>query len=298
LKMMEFFVVNSFAEKPFGGNPAAVFPEAAGLDSVTMQAIARQMNLVETVFVTPPEEAGTDFLFRYFTPGEELPIAGHPTIAAVVALVKSGMIDLDSKRTCRIQTAKGTCEVTIQGDADSPCVFMGQPQPVFGAVVTDRQRVADALGIGLEDLLPGLPVAAVDTGLGHLVVPVKSLDALFRVQRRLEPLRALCSSCGIREVQAFAFRALKPANHLHTRNICPREGIEDPACGVGNGALGAYLMQYDTDKPELDLRAEQGTMIDMPCVIQIIARRHGGIRVSVGGAGKVMIRGVFYLQHN
>ena len=95
-----------------------------------------------------------------------------------------------------------------------------------------------------------------------------------------------------------AFETLAPAADLHTRNICPREGLEDPGCGVGNGALGAYLLkQQYPDRMELKLRAEQGQIVNMPCVIEIFARRSDdGIRVSIGGHGRLMIRGELYLD--
>lgn len=293
---MEFYVVNSFAGKPFGGNPAAVFPEAGGLDVPLMQAIARQMNLVETVFIFPSGEA--DFHFRYFTPEEELPVAGHPTVAAVLALIAAGRLDASRPSRCGILTGKEVCRVDIAGGAADPVVFMEQPKPVFGAVEKRRALVAETLGIGEEDLLPDLPAAPVDTGLGHLVVPVTSLEALFRIRRNTQPLRALCRENGVREVQAFAFEALDPANRLHTRNICPREGVEDPACGVGCGALGAYLMRYYCpNEPCIDIRAEQGNIVNMPSVIQIRVSGQGdGIRVSVGGTGRVMIKGSFFLE--
>ena len=92
MKNKKFLVVNSFAEKPFGGNPAAVFIDAEDLDKPTMQFIAKQINLVETVFIFPSTEKNADFYFRYFTPAEEISIAGHPTIAAILELIESNKL--------------------------------------------------------------------------------------------------------------------------------------------------------------------------------------------------------------
>ncbi len=99
-------------------------------------------------------------------------------------------------------------------------------------------------GISADDIEPDLPIRAVDTGLGHIIVPLRSLEAIMRVQRKIEPLRRLCQSVGVRETQLFCFESLDKTSDAHTRNICPREGLEDPACGVGNGALAAYLSKF------------------------------------------------------
>lgn len=153
------------------------------------------------------------------------------------------------------------------------------------------------MGLNEEDLIPDLPVQPVDTGLGRLIVPVKSLEILMRIQRKIEPLKSLCTSLGAMEVQVFTFETYESNNTVHTRNICPREGIEDPACGVGNGALGAYLLKhFYTNGLKIDIRAEQGNIINMPSVISIIgSRKEETIDVSIGGSGKVMVKGLFYL---
>lgn len=296
MKNLPFYVVNSFAERPFGGNPAAVFTDGSGLEPNTMQAIAKQMNLVETVFVFPAE--GADFRFRYFTPEEELPVAGHPTIAAAFALRAAGIVDNDRIRQYGILTGKGECMVGFEGSGESAMAFMRQPEPVFGKAEERRGLVADVLGIAESDMEPGLPIAPVDTGLGHLIVPLKSTDALFRIRRNLDPLYALCHDNGVREAQVFTLD--QPENDLiklQTRNICPREGMEDPACGTGTAALGSYLMRYYCPhRNYAEIKAEQGEIVRMPSVIHVKAtRRSGSIEISIGGKGKVMIKGELFI---
>lgn len=297
MKWFEFQVVNSFAAKEFGGNPAGVFTDAQLLKSDTMQAIARQMNLVETVFVLPPSLPEADFRLRYFTPEEELPVAGHPTIAACVALNDIGRIHPEIKQVYRIETEKGVVNARLYGSGDELNVFMELPAPVFGEAAAERCEVASVLGLNEDELMPDLPVAPVDTGLGHLIVPVKSLRSLMRVTRNAAPLRSLCDRFGMREVQAFTFETNNTGNQLYTRNICPREGLEDPACGSGNGALAAYLAKYRyAARESFEVRAEQGDTVNMPSLIICRAERCGGEwTVSVGGPGRVMIRGRFYL---
>lgn len=291
----QFVVVNAFANGPFGGNPAAVFTDASGLDADTMQAFARQLNLVETVFVEPGQD-GIDFRLRYFTPGGEIPVAGHPTIATWLALVHKQMIDLRQRTQYLQANLAGTQEIVVNYSEDGvPVVTMKQPPARFLDTRCSKQEVASVFALSEDDLAQDLPLGAVDTGLGHLIVPVRSLDALLRAQRQIEPLRQLCRSIGVREAQLFCFEALDKSFDLHTRNLCPREGLEDPACGVGNGALSAYLMRFCwTEKSEVNLKIEQGNIVHMPSVIHTRCKRVGAqVDVFVGGAGVVMLEGRF-----
>lgn len=292
----EYFVVNSFAQKPFEGNPAAVFLHADGMTKTLMQKIAKQMNLVESVFVAKDLSGAADFALRYFTPTDELPVAGHPTIAAIRALVASGEIELSQGRMVTVATGAGDQVITIDQTAGEPLIVMQQPQAVYHPVIRERGKIAAVLGLAEADLVPELPIQPVDTGLGHIIVPVRSLQALMKIERRIQPLKAVCEQYGMREVQAFTFETLSEAADLHTRNICPREGVEDPGCGVGNGALGAYLLQHKY-KPgaSFHFRAEQGVIAGMPCLISVYAIPSAdGARIAVGGAGQIMMKGIFY----
>ena len=115
-EIKNFVVVNAFGEAPFGGNPAAVFADGSNLESGTMQALARQLNLVETVFVLPPEQ-GADFRLRFFTPDQQIPVAGHPSIATWLALLYKGLID-GTERTAYRQE-----NVAAALSSDSPSPF-------------------------------------------------------------------------------------------------------------------------------------------------------------------------------
>ncbi|MCH5584360.1 PhzF family phenazine biosynthesis protein [Shimazuella sp. AN120528] len=284
----QFLVVNSFTGKHGIGNPAAIFCDSSGLNDQQMQAIAMQLNLVETVFVFPAEDA--DFTFRYFTPNKEVPVAGHPTVAACIALVHTNKINPANKSSIYIHTADGVREVRIEENVDSVYIKMKQVEPSFPSIASDRKEVAEILGIEEQDLLIDYPVQAVDLGLKHLIVPVKSLERLMAIKRNISPLKQLCVDLGVDEVQAFTFETYSNHATLHTRNICPREGLEDPACGIGNAALGAYLcrMQEFIGK---SIIAEQGNAVDMPCDIEVEIGKQGDI--WIGGTGKLMIQGEY-----
>lgn len=296
-KVRNFYVVNSFADKSFGGNPAGVFLDARGLSTRMMQDIARQLNLVETVFITPLKNKKADFEFRYFTPQKELPIAGHPTIASFIALSKANIINVSKKENYLIKNKKGTQKITIK-NKKNPIVIMQQAKPIFYKIIEDRKAVADIFGINVKDLLETLPVQTVDTGLGHLIVPIKSLSSLMKVKRDIKKLKDFCKKHNATEAQLFTFETYDKKMDLHTRNICPREGIEDPACGVGNGALGAYLLKhYYKDKQNISLKAEQGIVVNMSSVIEIYGfRKDKDTQVLIGGKGKLMVKGQFFFN--
>ncbi|PAB60314.1 PhzF family phenazine biosynthesis protein [Anaeromicrobium sediminis] len=295
MKTKEFYVVNSFAKKSFEGNPAAIFVEGNEIDEKKMQAIARQMNLVETVFIMEPDNKKEyDFELRYFTPIKEVPIAGHPTVAAFIALEASGKIHISNKSNYIIKTKAGLQEIKVHKDNDETIVMMESSKPVFYQEIIDRHEVAQVLGVNVDDFIEDLPIEPVHTGLGHIVVPVKSMDALMKVKRNINELKELCSRVNMSEAQVFTFETYDGKSNIHTRNICPRNGIEDPGCGIGNSAVSAYILKnkYPNER-EIRLKAEQGTIVNMPCVIETCTTREEGnnMRVLVGGTGRVMIKG-------
>jgi trans-2,3-dihydro-3-hydroxyanthranilate isomerase len=290
----KFLVVNSFSGDCLWGNPAGVFLDAQGLVDKQLQQIAKQLNLVETVFVFPTEHA--DFAFRYFTPNKEIPVAGHPTIAAFIGMIYTKKIDLHMKNEYRINTLAGIREVVIEEKANNISVRMKQSKPSFFPPIDNREEVALTLGIKEEELIADLPIQPIDLGLRELIVPVNSLNSLMKIQRQLDPLQQLCNKLNVREIQAFSFESYNDLSDVHTRNICPREGIEDPACGMGNAALGAYLAHYNYFNENKDyILAEQGMIVKMPSQIEIAVSRQGSTyEIFIGGTGKIVIEGSFF----
>jgi trans-2,3-dihydro-3-hydroxyanthranilate isomerase len=291
----KFYVANAFAEKDFGGNPAAIFIDPVGLDTNSMQAIARQLNLVETVFAFRQNSSAADFHLRFFTPLAEIPIAGHPTIATWSVLAKLGVIDIGRRSTFSQLTEKGIQQITIE-NGERLIVRMQQPQPQFLQAAPDKERLAAVFGMRTADIAINSAIECVDTGLGHIIFEVQTLDALLKVKRDIAALKELCAEFAVREAQLFTRETFDKNCHLHSRNICPREGLEDPACGVGNGALLAYLLhnQYE-NQVDLNLKIEQGHVVNMPSVIHGIGKKLDEDRmyISVGGSARIMINGEF-----
>lgn len=288
-------VINSFSGENLTGNPAAVFFEPSGLDNNALQNIAKQINLVETVFVYPSNNA--DFLFRYFTPNKELSLAGHPTIAAFMALVNSKKIDLSKKSIYQIETQNGIREVVIENVRNQVLVKMKQSSPKFISPIINKKTIANTLGINEADIAFNLPIQTIDLGVKYLVIAVNSLNALMSVKRDIQLLQELCENLGVHEVQIFTFDTYGEDFDFHTRNLCPREGMEDPACGMGNAAVGAYLANNYYNKQKcIHLRAEQGTIVKMPCLIELfISKKEKDIELYIGGTGKKVVEGKFFI---
>ena len=294
-----FSVINSFTYNGQGGNPAAVFINKGELDDNIMQKIARQLNLVETVYIDESKEQGIDFDIRYFTPENEVSIAGHPTVAAFVALVKEEKINPIMKDKYLVKTKDGVKEVTVEKNGGDIFVKLKQQEPKLGLIIEEKNKIAKVLGISEDDIVSNLPIQCINTGLGHLIVPIKSFNGLMKVKRNINQLKDLCEFIGVREVQAFCFETKNDTFDIHTRNICPREGIEDAACGIGNAALGAYLLSnHYIDRNSLSINVEQGYIIKVPCAINVHVCRVGEeIEIQIGGTGKVIIEGNFIVSN-
>lgn len=174
-------LVDSFTDRPLGGNPCAVIFDADSLDATTMQAIAREMNLSETAFVVRSSVA--DVGTRYFTPAEEIPLAGHPTIATIFALVDAGQITLAGDETrITLELPAGVIAVAIYvQEGQASAIVMSQLAPRFLATY-DPAEVLPAFGLAAADALPGAPVQTVSTGTPQLMIPLRNHAALRRAR--------------------------------------------------------------------------------------------------------------------
>ncbi|MBN1967004.1 MAG: PhzF family phenazine biosynthesis protein, partial [Anaerolineae bacterium] len=175
-----FYQVDVFTDQAFGGNPLAVFPDAAGLDTAQMQRIAREMNLSETTFVFPPTAPDADFKVRIFTPEAEMPFAGHPVVGTHWTLAHLGRVTLaEPVTTVRFELNVGVRAAALHvRDGRVTRVVMDHQRPVFAGIATADQsaRLARALGLPPEAIADtGWPVQVVSTGVRQLFIPVRSL---------------------------------------------------------------------------------------------------------------------------
>jgi len=234
-----FWQVDAFTTQPYCGNPAAVVFDAADLPAEAMQRIALEMNLSETVFVLPPEDAAADYKVRIFTPRNELPFAGHPTLATAHAMVERGLRPKQSgliRQECGI----GLVPVEIAEAPGGHSFMMTQAKPRHRPVAVDVTLAARMLGCLPGDLLPGHPIEVVSTGVDWMIVPLRGLKVIAALRPDLRLIEQVCREHKAAGVTSFCPEAAAADCSVRLRTFAPADGIlEDPVCGSGNGSVAA-----------------------------------------------------------
>ena len=291
MRSYDFWRVDVFADRPLEGNPLAVFPRAQGLTDEEMLAIAREMNLSETTFVLPSSK-GADYRNRIFTPGGELPFAGHPSLGtAYVAYMEGLLPHREGVLGAQQEVVIGVLPLELEVAGGSvERVVMTQGTPRAGRRIKKVERLAAALGIRPKDvtatkLLPQF----VSTGIYSLQVAVRSLDLVREMEPEAATLRSILGpvdpSAG---AYVFAFEAEGEAD-LHARAFFPLQGIaEDPATGSAAGACGAYLA-FNRALPAKEWFAiEQGIEVHHPSRIEVSVTSDAAGPKTVRVAGRVV----------
>lgn len=290
-----------FCDRPFEGNQLAVFPEPGNITAGTMQAIAREMNFSESTFIFPPDQAGPGRTrMRIFTPGSELPMAGHPTIGSTFALAELGTIE-PGRTEFVFELGVGPTPVSLEwAGSRLDFVWMTQLLPAFGETITDRRGLAAAAGIAERDLVADLPLEIISCGVPYLLVPLVSREAVDRVSLDRRAFATCCERAGTREVAAFFFTldaARRQSDEtVYSRMLAPGIGItEDPATGSASGPLGCYLVHHEVLDADAARRivSLQGVAMGRPSRIHVcIDSRDGGVsKVRVGGRAVMVGRG-------
>jgi PhzF family phenazine biosynthesis protein len=276
--------VDAFTDDPLTGNPAGVVPDADGLSSEQMQAIAAEMAVSETAFLRSSETA--DRRIRYFTPTQEVDLCGHATIGTFAHLHDEGL----EPGVTTLETNVGTLEIEV---ADDGTVWMTQDEPRIREVEVGYDRVADALGVdaaALEGASDDIPLAVSSTGLPFLIVPITYLSDVGTAEPDMAAIEALTDAVDATGVYLFTFDALERESTVHGRMFAPGAGVpEDPVTGTASGAVSAYLDRFgafDDDMPE-ELRLEQGHYVDRPGRVRV--RLEDAVRV--GGRGVTVLDG-------
>ncbi|MDX1530256.1 MAG: PhzF family phenazine biosynthesis protein [Rhodothermales bacterium] len=291
-----FMQVDAFTDRPLGGNPCAIVFDADALDAATMQAVAREMNLSETAFVLRSDAA--DVGVRYFTPAEEIPLAGHPTIATTFALVRSGRLALTGPTTrITLEMPAGVIPVTITASNGAvETVVMDQVAPEFGAVL-NTEEVLPLFGLDPAEMLPGAAPQVVSTGTPQLMVPLRARDELRRLRVDHPAFAALRERHGFFSAHLFALEGATPDGHTFARHFAsPPDVFEDPFTGSATGGMGAYLWHHDLiDAPRFV--AEQGHWMGRPgrATVEVVGPRDAIETVRVGGAAAALLDGTLTL---
>jgi trans-2,3-dihydro-3-hydroxyanthranilate isomerase len=268
-----FYTLDVFTTKRFEGNPLAVFTDGDGLSQNAMQAIAREMNLSETVFVQKPTEDSALARLRIFTTREELKLAGHPVIGTWFLLAELGVVPAQEGGVHIFQqTGAGVLPVEIRfKDGRPQRVTMTQKEAQFKPLKVKRAALAKALGLSLRDFDPWLEPTCVSTGVFNLMVPLRNRAALGKIEMNITELRRLV---GKQATMAYCF-AFNGNGRAYTRGMLPWELYEDAATGSAAGSLGAFLVKQGKLGAGHTLNIQQGVEMGRPSQIEVEVTQSG-----------------------
>ena len=286
-----YYTLDVFTTTRFQGNPLAVITDGDGLSSDQMLAIAREMNLSETVFVQKPTEDRALARLRIFTTKEELKLAGHPVIGTWFLLAGLGVVPAQEGGVHVLQqTGAGVLPVEIRfKDGRPQRVTMTQREAAFKPCKIDKKKLAAALGLSKKDLDPKLAPEFVSTGIYNLMVPLRNRAALSRIAMNMTELAKLIKKDA---ALAYCF-TIGPNHHVHARGMMPWELYEDAATGSAAGSLGAYLVKHGRLGAGHTLHIAQGVEMGRPSEIEVEVTQAGKkLTPRVSGAAVKVFEGV------
>jgi trans-2,3-dihydro-3-hydroxyanthranilate isomerase len=287
-----FHTLDVFTNTRFEGNPLAVFTDGDSLSNDQMQAIAREMNLAETVFVQKPTDQRALARLRIFTTQQELKLAGHPVIGTWFLLAELGVVPAQEGGVHIMQeTGAGVLPVEIRfKDGRPQCVTMTQMEAAFRPIKFKKAALAKALGLAPKDFDPQLDPECVSTGIFNLMVPLRNRTALGKIAMNMFELRKLL---GKNATMAYCF--VQSGNgKIFSRGMLPWEIYEDPATGSAAGSLGAYLVKHGKLTPGHTISILQGEEMGRPSHIEVQVTQSGKKLVPrVSGAAVKVFEGTF-----
>lgn len=279
-----FLQLDVFADRPGAGNPLAVVLDAGDLSTEAMQAFANWTNLSETTFLLPPTTPDASYRVRIFTPRQELPFAGHPSVGSAHAALESGLataIDGALVQEC----AAGLLPMRVDGPAGAIRISVRAPRARAIDTTPDPAVWAAALG---DRALGDLPPTVIDNGPRWWVVELADEAAVRTMAPNLDAIAVLTEATGTVGLSVFAHCAGDDYS-LVVRAFCPADGIaEDPVTGSANAAIGAWLHQNQA-LPGKSYVASQGREMGRDGRVEVLVDEKGG--VWIGGQTQTVIRG-------
>lgn len=282
-----------FSSRPLEGNSLAVFLDARGLSDAEMQAIAKEMNLSETTFIFPRDqeiERERGVRVRIFTVQEELPFAGHPTLGTAFALRAASGV-----REIALELSVGKISVTFEENSRAPDFGeMTQVDPVFG-MQHDREAVARATGLRVEDFDSSLPIETVSTGVPFTVAPLRSLAVIQKIRVDLNQAAEYLEKTGGKFFYFVARETVDPEARLHARMLFYNG--EDPATGSAAGCTAAWMVAHGMAESDERVLIEQGIEMRRPSRMIVRASRRDNrvVNVRVGGNAIEVMHGEVFL---
>ncbi|MFL5767011.1 MAG: PhzF family phenazine biosynthesis protein [Actinomycetota bacterium] len=281
-----FRLVDVFTERPLAGNQLCVVPHGSSVPEELMPRLAQEIGFSETTYVL--DAGGDRYRMRIFTPGSELPFAGHPTLGTAFTLVSEGTV------TTPVTQSVPAGEIEVEVDLDRGFAKMRQLPPTFGREIEDRELLASANGLRPDQLHSELPAQVVSTGLSHLIVPARDEAAVAAAERNPPALQKLLEVAGTDAIYLFASDSDGSAK---ARMFDVTRGIgEDPATGSAAGPLGAYLAERGVAGMPGRVAIRQGEELGRPSVLHAEVESEGDSwQVFVGGGVQIVGEGAFDL---
>jgi trans-2,3-dihydro-3-hydroxyanthranilate isomerase len=287
-----FYIADVFAEEKYAGNQLAVVRKAGALSAAQMQRIAKEMNYSETTFIVSEEPRNGGYDVRIFTPAEEVPFAGHPTLGTAHIIRRE--ITREAVGTVVLNLQVGQIPVTFGASGEDPDLYWMRQMEVHEGQSFDPAIIAPVLSLDRSDIDERFPVQEISTGLPHFIVPVKTLAALKHARVVKEKYLDFIKQTWAKSILVFCPETYSKNPGVSVRVFADYYGVpEDPATGSGNGCLAGYLAKrryWGTDK--IDVRSEQGYEIGRPSLLFLRAEdRAGKVDVVVGGKVITVARG-------
>ena len=304
MSKFRYLTADVFTDTPFGGNQLAVFPDARGIPEHRLQDVTREFNYSETTFVYPASSAANTRRVRIFTPGSEVPFAGHPTVGTAHVLAAIGAIPLTGDTTSIVfEEGVGPVPVTIRSTGGIP-VFAElsvAKLPEAGPPTPDRAALARVLGLATDDLLDGdWSPQGMTCGLPFIYVPLRDRAAVARARLRMDAWESVLRGAWAAELFVFALDGERAGSDIHSRMFAPALNVpEDPATGSAAAALAGYLAARATQRDgTLRWRVEQGFEMGRPSILDVEADVSGGrpTAVRVGGASVLVCDGMMEIS--
>lgn len=298
-----FALYDAFSEAPFGGSQAGVVGDASRLDADARRRVAREIGAPATGFATAPRGGAVEA--QFFSAVAELPMCGHGTMGLMTWLVEEGALHWNGadRIDVDLNLPGTTAAVEISRREDGrPLVMLDVAPPSFRRDPRDTARLGRLLALGPDDFARDRPIEIASGDFVHLLVPVRDLAAIRRIDPDFGGLTRLCREAGIATVAVFCTEVERPDHSLHLRDFCPAVGVpESAAAGTTNAALTGYLVRHgivrDSGEGRVVVLAEQGHEIGRPSSVRSIASMKGtGIaRLQVGGFATKVLDGRLHL---
>ena len=289
-------LVDAFTSVPLQGNACAVVLDADQLDEEVMLKIARELNQAETAFVSASTTA--DFDVRFFTPAEEIPLAGHPTIATIHALFELGRTKpSEGYAVTTLGLRVGKIEVAIHApENEHPLIVMSQKRPDFKRTY-QSEEVLGIFGLSREDALPGMPIQTVSTGTPQLMIPLRSLESLRKARLDIDAYQRFHKAADFFSPHLFCLEGVTKEGQTFARHLgVPPDLPEDCFTGSATGGMAAYLWHYNLIEQPTFI-AEQGHWLKRPgrATVEVVGPRNDISTVKVGGNAVTVLRGQLFL---